>query len=507
MAKCDIRITFDSPDRSYRGGDTVAGEVHVQVNEDIRCNGIVLTHYWRTHGRGNTDRGKKQEIQLTAGVPLQAGEELRFPFEFVAEIWPLTYHGHYINVDHFVHVGVDVPWAFDPKHEEEYILLPGERPPEFTGGRGEVVEFEKAATEVKGIGKIILFVIVAIFLVVFAAFAIVLIPVLLIGGGIYWGWKKMIASRVGEVKLKMPHLVVGPGEQWPVELSFTPKKTFPVNGITLKIFAQESATSGSGTNSTTHRHTLYEETHTLHPAGALLAGEKFTERFVVGFPDTAAWSIAESDNKVAWSAQIRIDIPRFPDWSKKAELQVVPVEFLDDVELSGMEQIHHASDHSSGAPAAIVTASTSEPENLWSDSPTSSFADAADASDSDAAVTGENMAPLLAIVDEIERAGRFGNERSEIVAATDGHTYDVAVRIDRVSTTFGFSGDDDAFENGRTVIGTIAGTDQKVQLFAVEASNDQLDYLARGGSWQTLATVKNWDSLYDRLVMHEVPFD
>ena len=107
----------------------------------------------------------------------------------------------------------------------------------------------------------------------------------------------------------------------------------------------------------------------------------------------------------------------------------------------------------------------------------------------------------------MSRLGVFGNERSEIVAATEGHTYEVAVRIDRISTTFGFSGDDAAFENGRTVVGTIAGTDQKVQLFAVEASNNSLDYLARGGSWQTLATVKTWDSLYDRLVMHEVPFD
>ena len=499
MAKCDIRITFDNPDRTYIGGDTVSGEVYVQVNEDIRCNGIVLTHYWKTHGRGNTARGEKHEIQLTDSVPLQAGEELKFSFDFAAEIWPLTYHGHYINVDHFVHVGVDVPWAFDPKHEEEYILLPGERPPEFTGARGEVIEFEKEATEAKGIAKVILFIIVAIFLILFAAFAIVLIPILLISGGIYWGWKKMIASRVGEVKLKMPHLVVGPGEDWPVELSFTPKKTFPVNGITVKIFAQEAATSGSGTNSTTHRHTLHEETHTLHPGGSLLAGEEFSERFTIGFPETAAWSIAESDNKVTWSAQIRIDIPRFPDWSKKAELQVVPLEFLDAATPFESEKSRRATDHTFGPPAAIGTGPTPESENQRSDSPESPA--------SDAAATGEDMAPLLAIVNEIEQAGRFGNERSEIVAATEGHTYEVAVRIDRISTTFGFSGDDAAFENGRTVVGTIADTDQKVQLFAADTSNDSLDYLARGGSWQTLATVKTWDSLYDRLVMHEVPFD
>ena len=35
MSKCDISIKFDRPDRTYRGGETVSGEVHVQVNKDI----------------------------------------------------------------------------------------------------------------------------------------------------------------------------------------------------------------------------------------------------------------------------------------------------------------------------------------------------------------------------------------------------------------------------------------------------------------------------------------
>ena len=123
MSKCDIRITFDNTDRQFRGGDVVSGEVHVLVNKDIRSNGIILTHYWRTHGRGNTDRGPQQEIRLSEMEPLQAGEELHLPFEFTAARWPLTYSGHYINVDHYVHVAVDVSWAIDPKQVEELSLI------------------------------------------------------------------------------------------------------------------------------------------------------------------------------------------------------------------------------------------------------------------------------------------------------------------------------------------------------------------------------------------------
>ena len=193
---------------------------------------------------------------------------MEYPFSFVSERQPVTYHGHYINIDHYVRVDVDVPWAFDPKLEEEYILLPGKRPPQMTGRRDEIVEFKKDATDVTSTGCKIVGVLVDIFLLVaFSIFAIMLVPLLIVGGLAYWIWKKMIENRVGDVKVKTHHVVVAPGEAWPLELGFTPCKSFNVNGITVKVQGRESATSGSGTNKTTHRHTLFEEVYMLYPAG------------------------------------------------------------------------------------------------------------------------------------------------------------------------------------------------------------------------------------------------
>ncbi|MEQ9407289.1 MAG: hypothetical protein RIK87_06160 [Fuerstiella sp.] len=495
MSKCDIRVTFDRPDRTYRGGATVSGEVHVLVNQDIRCNGIVLSHYWETHGRGNTTRGEKHETRLSEAVPLQEGEELHLPFEFTAPSWPLTYHGHYIYLDHYVHVAVDVPWAIDPKQQEEFILVAGERPEEFTGERSEIVKIETKATEATGAGRFILYGVLAILAVAFGAMFIFLIPILLLIGGAYWVWKKMIASRVGEVTLNIPHVIVGPGEPWPVELSFTPRKAFPVNGIMLKIFAEEAATSGSGTNSTTHRHTLYEQIHTLHPEGMLVSGERFSRQFQIDFPETTAWSLDKSDNKVLWSAELRIDIPRFPDWSRKTPLQVVPRQFLDEAAADSPDQrISGSTASSSTADAATFAIEQDAPPPM----PDTGL---------DSGSAGEDMSPLLALLDEILQSGRFSNQRSEIAAAATGHTYDVAIVVDRASTTFGFPGHDDRYKNGRTVTGRLEGTGHEVQLFSVAASNDSIDAVRRGDTWQTLATVHSWDTLYDRLVLHEVPFD
>ena len=493
MSKCDIRITFDKPDRKYTGGDVVSGEVHVTVNQDIRCNGIVLSHYWRTHGRGNIDQGEHREVRLCGIQPLQAGEELHLPFEFTAERWPLTYHGHYINVDHYVHVAVDVPWAIDPKQVEEYILIAGERPPEISGARGEVVEFSKPTNEASGIGKWILYGILSVFAIIFGILFFFLIPVFLVIGGLVWGWNILIASRVGEVELRTPHLVVGPNEMWPLTLSFTPKKSFAVNGITVRIFARESATSGSGTDKTTSHHTLHDEVATLHPAGMLMAGENFSEQFEFELPDTQAWSLDESDNDIKWWAELRIDIPRFPDWNKRVDLQMIPLEFLNEAVMPDAEpRAAHGEKRRSQDSGSRIAAAPEPPPltDFWEE-------------DSD----GPGSDALLTLVAEIRKAGRFGNERSEMVNSAAGDAFDVSVVISRTSPTFGFVGDDQRFEHGKTVIGTLRDSDQEVQLFTVGATNDDVENVARGEAYETLATVKGWDSLYDRLVLHEVPID
>ena len=63
----------------------------------------------------------------------------------------------------------------------------------------------------------------------------------------------------------------------------------------------------------------------------LTAGELVSEEFTFAFPPTDAFSLELSDNKIQWTATVRIDIPAFPDWSKTQPLQVVPESFLRDL--------------------------------------------------------------------------------------------------------------------------------------------------------------------------------
>lgn len=485
MSKCDIRIQFDAADRTVRGGSTVSGRVFISVNEDIRCKKIALKYYWKVHGRGNTHKSKSEPLILSEGTMLMSGEELDFSFEFQADCWPVTQHGNYINVDHYVHVGVDVPWAFDPKQEEDFIVVPGVRPNDLPESRGELADLSKGAGQLSGFAKVFVYGIVAVFAVMLSVFLVVLLPVLAIIGLMFWFWKKAVEGRVGDVELTVPHVILTPGENWKVRLSFTPKKSFPINGITVRLKAVESATSGSGTNATTYTHTVFEETYGILPAGRLEAMQPIDEEMVIAIPADAAYSLKQPSNIVSWDVVARIDIPRFPDWKKATKLQLLPAEFFDD---------------------AATAVSAQEARLVQVEDP---FSNAAAISNSSPEFSSENadLMPLLQLLDSIAAAERYGNERTEILEMTGDGAYDITMVIQRLVSTIDPTGNDDRFLGGKTIIGNIPGTDHEIELFTVVGSNDLMEDLDRGDDWQTLATVTEWDTLHNRLVMHEVPFD
>ena len=342
MSQCDIEIQFDRSDRTYEGGDVVSGEVVVRVNQDISCHGIVLQHYWRTHGKGNINTGTMHKVQLCYMHPLQAGEEFRLPFEFQSELWPLTYRGEHVNVDHYVHVSVDVPWTIDPKQVEEFIVVAGQCPDQFTGDCSEVVDLMAIEKENPdsdlgpvgtAVGYVLGFAVVGVFLVGLALLLFearfLIVTAVVTGGLIHWARKTAISRRLGEVTIETPIVVVGPGEQWSCEFSFTPKKTFQINEVSARLLVEEVAAFGMRRKHL-HRHTLLDEKEIFLQDEQLIAGEPFFSQFEISLADTDAWSLDVGDNRIKWTVEVRIDIPRFPDWWHTTTLQMIPGTFLDE---------------------------------------------------------------------------------------------------------------------------------------------------------------------------------
>lgn len=488
MSKCDIRIEFDRTDRTFFGGEMVTGRVHLRVNESVKSNGITLTHQWRTHGRGNVTSGPKEKIELEAARSYSPGEEYQLPFSLSSATHPITYHGTMINLDHYVSVQMDVPWAFNPKAEEEYVLNPGEAPEGFVGSRDAPIKLTPPAATSSLILKVFLFVILGIILAVVAVFAMFLLPIILIIAAFIWFRRMALARRLGDVQLSIPHIVVAPGEQWTARVQFQARKQFRINSIGLTLLGKESATSGSGTNSTTHTHKILEQKLTVRANDMLTAGELISEEFSFAFPTTDAYSLELSDNRIHWTAEVRIDIPLFPDWSKTHPLQVIPASFLENVRNVPLETSaigDSSSTRTSTATVAVPMAAFVPSESDFDEAPESA--------------SPEMSADLIQLVQAIAVAPRHGNERAEIVASADSQIFDAVIMIDRVTSLMGAASSDPRYEYGKSVTGTIDGTDQAIQIVTPESQNNEIDDLRRGDVWQTQILLVDWDSLYNRI--------
>ncbi len=504
MSKCDIKIEFDRKDRTYSGAEAITGRVHIRVNEAVKCKGISLTHQWRTHGRGNVTSGPRQTIELEAARSYSQGEELLLPFSIVASTHPITYHGTLINVDHYVSVQMDVPWSFNPKAEEEYLLKPGDPPEGFEGSRDAPIVLKQPSATSSVVGKTILFIILGGLLAAVAVFAVFfLLPIVLLVAGFFWFRKKALANRLGEVKLSIPCVVVAPGEQWTARIQFLPRKQFRINSIGLTLLGKESATSGSGTKATTHTHKILEQKTVVRSNDQLTPGEPVSEEFTFEFPATDAFSLDLSDNKVQWTAEVRIDIPSFPDWSKTQPLQVIPATFLKNV--TDTPTLKPTVDIDT--PFSPATTSFSPPPVPFTP-PSNSIArpngygSAAESGYSDVTANAADQTPpsdIFALAARINAAPRHGNERPDIVADSAGQVFDASIVIDRVTSLMGSMTSDPRYEFGKSVTGTIEGTNQAIQVMTPESQNDTIDDLRRGDVWQTQISIMDWDSLYNRI--------
>jgi hypothetical protein len=124
----ELQIIFDRPDRLYRFGESVSGKVLLQPDSDQTYSQIWLTYRWRTHGKGDRDEGPEQSLALALAEKqyVRAGESREFPFSFQAPNGPVTYHGHYLNVDWYLTAHAQCGPLSHLKSEQDFLLQAGD---------------------------------------------------------------------------------------------------------------------------------------------------------------------------------------------------------------------------------------------------------------------------------------------------------------------------------------------------------------------------------------------
>lgn len=347
MSKCELEVLFDRADRTYRPGEPVRGEVVVVTDEDVSCKGLTVELLWQTHGAGNTDRTVLDTLALEA-QRWSPGLRYRYPFAFTAPSRPLTYHGHFLNVDHYVAARADLPWAVDPKVGEEYLLVAG--PDSHRDHLATPVDFTTTVSATSGpVAKLIGWVLLPVFLVLLAALLVMVLPLVLVIGGVVLLRRFIAERRLGRVTVEVsgpevapPHAGVAknvvlrvsartptpraitPGGEVRFQVRFQPRTAVDVDRVSVRLACTEECRSGSGTNAKTHTHTLCEERSVLAEGVSLIPGGPMELTGVLPVPDLPAYSFRAHNNTLKWTLEVWIEVPRWPDWKRDHPLAMIP---------------------------------------------------------------------------------------------------------------------------------------------------------------------------------------
>lgn len=321
MAKCALTIELDEPERPHIGGEPIRGTVVVRAEQNVNCKGLEVACVWATHGRGNIARGESESKTLFAGN-WDASLEYRYPFELHTAAWPPTYYGTYLNVSHLVEARAKLPWSFDPKASVEFPVVATSSPEDLAP-----VNNKKGGSSLIGwvVGTILMIVVIPLLFLALGMALVFILPIALIGGGLFWFFRVFLPSRVtGAVECDVQPLRVAAGQSLKGNLKFTPPRDLKVNGIHWKITAKEQCVSGSGSNRTTHTHKILEKTQSLANEGQLAGGLPQSFEFEFPLAANSPPSLKFTDNELIWEGEVRIDIPKWPDWVKTFKLTVTP---------------------------------------------------------------------------------------------------------------------------------------------------------------------------------------
>lgn len=323
MSKCDIRLEFDRENRTYKGGEIVKGLVYVRVNKEVECKDLMIRLFWQTHGKGNKDSETVSEKTESASH-WEAHQEYTYPFQFQLPAIPLTYHGHYINIDTYIQARVGISWGKDPKVTEEVLVQPGVEVEKDTKDTDSLDLDASMGRKRKALRDFLPNTITSVLAVLFVILVLIyLLPIigliLLIG---LVSLNKEIRSvcaerRLGTVQVNLERERAYPGQTFFVQVAFSAIQPVSVESIYAVVQGQEICSSGSGTSVRNFNHVLFKENIELSSTNQNEYQGK------IKIPDTNAYSFEAPDNHIKWLVKIYVKIPRWPDWQKEFPIKVV----------------------------------------------------------------------------------------------------------------------------------------------------------------------------------------
>ncbi len=339
MAECTVNLELDRPDGRYAMGEKVSGTVHVRADEDCQCRKLTLRREWETSGRGNLSTGGRVDILLFEGQ-WTGGRDYSYRFEFDAPPGPVSQKGTLVSLDWYLRARADIPWAFDPKAERVFKLLPGPVEQVDLG-----YHYQPTNLPGKMHGGGVQTALGLIFIAFGSVFAIPMIRLMieygtfyptarLIGGGVamlvgaivfYFGIRNFLAGRkLGGLNVTLEPNSIRAGEDLKCTLSFTPRGSLRLNRVTATLCGKERTVSGSGKHQSTYHHTIISRSVPVVGKVDLPSGSPVLYEPVLPVPENVPSTFAAGSNSIRWYVTVHLDIQKWPDWKRDIPFTVVP---------------------------------------------------------------------------------------------------------------------------------------------------------------------------------------
>jgi hypothetical protein len=120
----DVNLDLRKSTRVCRGGETLNGQIRVDVEEHCECRRVEVAAYWYTTGMGSQDKGSSNKRRLYSG-DFERRRNYDYDFELDLPSGPYTYDGELVSVRWVVEAKVDVYGEPLHKSQREIRLDPG----------------------------------------------------------------------------------------------------------------------------------------------------------------------------------------------------------------------------------------------------------------------------------------------------------------------------------------------------------------------------------------------
>ena len=352
-----IEIRFDRPDARYPLGEEVTGRVVVKAEHDFNFAFVRITYGWRTHGRGDRDRGSEITRVLVSDdqIFMRKGERREFPFRF-APMGPATYHGHKLNVDWYVTAYADSPSAGTSLRCEQDFLLLAVPPPDGTIPGNDnipVSDLPRWSPELQGLQELegeeftmksagsssAEGVLSALLVLCIIAAGVSFVWALWFSGGLRLWVTLAAAVMIGllmvtinttayQQKLEVTECYVEPqvvfaGGKVICRLEFQVQRDVFLHNIAAGLSGLEVVTIGFGTASTREEHEFIKKGFVKTFDEQLSPGRTISFECALPVPADAPPSFESNNNQIVWSIKLDANLRGWPGLHRNFSLTVL----------------------------------------------------------------------------------------------------------------------------------------------------------------------------------------